>query len=64
VSFNCPFKRWGYLYYQASWGSSLDSLTPGKAFRADGTKSLIGVIKQKGNSGFYQVLVSETPINP
>ena len=59
-----PVKMYPGLYYQASWGSSLDGLTPGRSFRADGTKELIGVIKQKGDSGFYRISVSETPITP
>ena len=44
---------------KAEWGDSLDGLTPGVKFRADGTKTHIGVIKQKGSKGFYRLTVSE-----
>ncbi|MBQ4439789.1 MAG: leucine-rich repeat protein [Kiritimatiellae bacterium] len=54
-----PVKMYPGLYYQAAWGSDLNSLTSGEKFRADGTKTHIGVIKQTGSSGFYRISVSE-----
>jgi len=55
-----PVKMYPGLYYQASWGSSLDSsMTPGVKFRAESGQTHIGVIKQTGPHGFYKVTVSE-----
>ena len=54
-----PVKMYPGLWYQAAWGDSLDGLTSGVKFRADGTKTHIGVIKQKGDKGFYKLSVSE-----
>ena len=54
-----PVKMHKGLFYRVSWGDDLNALTPGAKFRADGTKTHIGVIKQTGNSGFYQISVSE-----
>ena len=55
-----PVKMYPGLWYQASWGSSLDSsMTPGVKFRAESGQTHIGVIKQTGTSGFYKVTVSE-----
>lgn len=47
------------LYYRVSWGNDLNALTPGEKFRADGTQTHIGVIKQTGSCGFYSITVSE-----
>lgn len=56
-----PVKMYPGLWYQASWGSGLgsDSLTPGVKFRAESGQTHIGVIKQKGTSGFYKIDVFE-----
>ena len=54
-----PVKMYKGLWYQASWGDDLKNLTPGTKFQADGTKTHIGVIKQKGACGFYKLSVSE-----
>ncbi len=54
-----PVKMYKGLWYQASWGDDLNNLTPGTKFQADGTKTHIGVIKQKGPCGFYKLSVSE-----
>lgn len=55
-----PVKMYPGLWYQAAWGDELGGLTPGTKFQADGTKTHIGVIKQKGPKGFYRLTVSET----
>ena len=54
-----PVKMYPGLYYQASWGNDLNNLTPGEKFRADGSTTHIGVIKQTGASGFYKISASE-----
>ena len=54
-----PVKMYPGLYYQASWGDDLNNLTPGAKFRADGSQTHIGVIKQTGTRGFYKISVSE-----
>jgi hypothetical protein len=47
------------LYYQAAWGSDLDNLTMGAKVKATTDILYLGVIKQKGVSGFYKVTVSQ-----
>ena len=47
------------LWYQAEWGGSIDGMTPGAKVQADGGALYLGVIKQKGDRGFYKVTVSE-----
>ena len=54
-----PVKMYKGLYYRVSWGSDLNALTQGEKFRADGTQTHIGVIKQTGTCGFYSITVSE-----
>lgn len=54
-----PVKMYPGLWYQASWGSDLDGLTPGVTFRAVSGQTHIGVIKQKNDRGFYKVRVSD-----
>ena len=54
-----PVKMHKGLFYRVSWGDDLNALTPGAKFRADGTKTHIGVIKQNGSRGFYKISVSE-----
>ena len=54
-----PVKMYPGLYYQASWGNDLNNLTPGEKFRADGSTTHIGVIKQTGARGFYKISASE-----
>lgn len=54
-----PVKMYPGLYYQASWGNDLNNLTPGEKFRADGSQTHIGVIKQKSDFGFYKLSVFE-----
>ena len=54
-----PVKMYPGLWYQAEWGSSLDSMTPGVKFRATSGQTHIGVIKQKDASGFYKISVSD-----
>ena len=54
-----PIKMYPGLYYQASWGDDLNNLTSGAKFRADGSQTHIGVIKQNGSRGFYKISVSE-----
>lgn len=47
------------LYYQASWGNNLDSLSSGAKVQAKTDTLYLGVIKQTGDKGFYRVTVSE-----
>ena len=47
------------LWYQASWGDSLDSMTQGEKVQATGDTLYLGVIRQAGSIGFYKVTVSE-----
>ena len=54
-----PVKMYPGLYYQVSWGGDLNNLTDGAKFRADGSQTHIGVIKQTGSCGFYKISVSE-----
>ena len=54
-----PIKMYLGLYYQAAWGNNLTNLTSGAKFRADGSTTHIGVIKQTESSGFYKVTASE-----
>ena len=54
-----PVKAVRGLYYQVSWGESLDEMTPGQKVQATGSTLNLGVIKQTGASGFYKVSVSE-----
>ena len=54
-----PVKSVRGLYYQASWGSSLEGMTEGQKVQATGSTLNLGVIKQKGSCGFYKLSVSE-----
>ena len=54
-----PVKTYPGLYYQASWGDDLNSLTTGEKVQATGDSLYLGVIKQKGDKGFYKLSVSE-----
>ena len=54
-----PVKAYPGLYYQASWGDDLNSLTTGEKVQATGDSLYLGVIKQKGDKGFYKLSVSE-----
>ena len=54
-----PVKAVRGLYYQVSWGESLDEMTPGQKVQATGSTLNLGVFKQTGASGFYKVSVSE-----
>ena len=54
-----PVKTYPGLYYQASWGDDLGSLTTGEKVQATGDSLYLGVIKQKGDKGFYKISVSE-----
>ena len=54
-----PVKTYEGLYYQASWGNDLGSLTTGEKVQATGEKLYLGVIKQTGGKGFYKISVSE-----
>ena len=54
-----PVKMYPGLYYQAAWGNNLTNLTSGVKFRADGSTTHIGVIRQAGPRGFYKVFASE-----
>ncbi len=54
-----PVKTYPGLYYQASWGDDLGSLTTGEKVQATGETLYLGVIKQKGDKGFYKISVSE-----
>ena len=54
-----PVKAVRGLYYQASWGTSLEGMTQGQKVQATGSELNLGVIKQTGSFGFYKVTVSE-----
>ena len=54
-----PAKTYPGLYYQASWGGDLNSLTLGEKVQATGESLYLGVIKQTGDKGFYKLSVSE-----
>jgi len=54
-----PVKTYEGLYYQAAWGDDLDTMTQGEKVQATGDTLYLGVIKQKGNKGFYKITVSE-----
>ena len=54
-----PVKTYPGLYYQASWGDDLGSMTEGDKVQATGGSLYLGVIKQKGDKGFYKLSVSE-----
>ena len=47
------------LWYQASWGDSLDNMTSGEKVQATSSALYLGVIKQTGDKGFYKLNVSE-----
>jgi len=46
------------LWYQASWGGSLDTMTEGEKVQASSSALYLGVIKQTGDKGFYKLSVS------
>ena len=52
-----PVKAVPGLWYQASWGDSLESMTMGDKVQATVSDLYLGVIKQTGSSGFYKVSV-------
>ena len=54
-----PVKSVRGLWYQASWGDSLENMTDGGKVQATGTVLYLGVIKQSGTKGFYKLRVSE-----
>ena len=54
-----PVKTYEGLYYQAAWGDDLGTMTQGEKVQATGDTLYLGVIKQKGNKGFYKITVSE-----
>ncbi|MBQ4385916.1 MAG: leucine-rich repeat domain-containing protein [Kiritimatiellae bacterium] len=54
-----PVKTYPGLWYQASWGDDLGSMTEGDKVQATGGSLYLGVIKQKGDKGFYKLSVSE-----
>ena len=54
-----PVKTYVGLWYQVSWGDDLGSLTEGEKVQATGDSLFLGVIKQKGDRGFYKLSVSE-----
>ena len=47
------------LWYQASWGASLESMTDGEKVQATGDTLYLGVVRQNGSSGFYKVSASD-----
>ena len=54
-----PVKTYPGLYYQVGWGDDLVALTLGEKVQANGDRLYLGVIKQRGNKGFYKLTVSE-----
>ncbi len=54
-----PVKAYEGLYYQAAWGSDITGMTTGEKVKATGRSLYLGVIKQKGEKGFYKLTVSE-----
>ena len=54
-----PVKAVKGLWYQASWGNGLQSMTQGEKVQAMSERLYLGVIKQTGASGFYRLSVSE-----
>ena len=54
-----PVKTVRGLWYRASWGEDLHSLTAGDKVQATGQALYLGVIRQTGPSGFYRLQVSE-----
>ena len=47
------------LWYQVAWGDDLGNMTEGDKVQATGNSLYLGVIKQKGDMGFYKPSVSE-----
>ena len=54
-----PVKAVKGLYYQASWGDDLGNMRSGEKVQSTGDTLYLGVIKQKGDKGFYKLSVSE-----
>ena len=54
-----PVKAVRGLWYQASWGDSLDGMTDGAKVQATDTMLYLGVVRQTGDKGFYRLKVSE-----
>ena len=54
-----PVKAVEGLWYQASWGASLEAMTTGEKVQATGTELFLGVVRQDGSAGFYKVSVSD-----
>ena len=55
-----PVRTYSGLYYQAAWGDSIKGMNEGPKVLGTGGSMYLGVIKQKGDKGFYRLTVSET----